>query len=58
MDELGFVGWRTGWQKVNVRRQDDGERRRKWKWGLAEMWMIGEDGDKSRGRRKWWAHRR
>lgn len=26
MDELGFVGWRTGWQELNVRRrQDDGE---------------------------------
>lgn len=26
MDELGFVGWRTGWQELNVRRrQDNGE---------------------------------
>lgn len=47
MDELGFVGWRTGWQELNVRRrQDDGEEAGR---GLqtGEMWMTGEDGDKS-----------
>ena len=47
MDELGFVGWRTGWQELNVRRrQDDGEEVGR---GVPtrEMWMIGEDGDKN-----------
>lgn len=47
MDELGFVGWRKGWQELNVRRrQDDGEEAGR---GLqtGEMWMAGEDGDKS-----------
>lgn len=40
MDELGFVGWRTGWQKLNVRRrQDDGE---EVEVGYKrEMWMMG-----------------
>lgn len=47
MAELGFVGWRTGWQEWNVRRrQDDGEEVGR---GVptGEMWMIGEDGDKN-----------